>query len=491
MGSNGKNEENKTQQAKKVFISYSHDTVEHKRRVLELSDRLRDGGINADIDQYLNGTPRQTWPRWMLDQIDWADYVLCVCTETYYRRFRGHEGPETGKGVDWEGAVITQEIYDTKNRTIKFVPVVFNLSDKQFIPEPLSGRTSYVLNTEDEYESLYDFLLDQSGILPRPLGTPKIKERQQIERTKFEDARPYSQQPTGEEKESSNKSYVTFNDDREIKEIVSKNIHEILDNEVMKCVEQALKSCIESKSNKPVTRVSDALVDLPVLDALVNLENALKKCFNFLSIREADKGIIRCQWQASVDIFGWLLLLTVSPEWRIKHKSIFQEKKTLNFKLSVNDEHSSEIVVSSLLEKPSCLSRNKSNSFDKSCNFLVELGIDKSDIAEQLAKAIYRAFYKTNKDEKVKSGYLVDLRAKLRAQNYRNEHRYIAVDVSEDQNPLNDPGVYQRLIELLPELNLIYLGAKDTDLDVLLIPEPDVLENIELFLAKRPQIEGV
>jgi hypothetical protein len=29
----------------------------------------------------------------MLDQLDWAEFVLVVCTETYYRRFRGHEKP--------------------------------------------------------------------------------------------------------------------------------------------------------------------------------------------------------------------------------------------------------------------------------------------------------------------------------------------------------------------------------------------------------------
>lgn len=34
----------------KVFISYSHDTVEHQERVLGLADRLRADGIDAEID---------------------------------------------------------------------------------------------------------------------------------------------------------------------------------------------------------------------------------------------------------------------------------------------------------------------------------------------------------------------------------------------------------------------------------------------------------
>ena len=108
----------------KVFISYSHDSAEHREKVLALSERLRADGIETLLDQYVNGSPPEGWPRWMLNQLDAATFVLVVCTETYYRRFRGHEQPGKGRGVDWEGALITQEIYDGRSRTLKFVPVV-------------------------------------------------------------------------------------------------------------------------------------------------------------------------------------------------------------------------------------------------------------------------------------------------------------------------------------------------------------------------------
>src|SRR3984957_18886409 len=103
--------------APKVFISYSHDSAEHARRVLGLAERLRADGVDAQLDQYLAGTPEEGWPRWMLNRLDWADFVLVVCTETYYRRFRGHELRGTGKGADWEGNLITLEIYNKKSRT--------------------------------------------------------------------------------------------------------------------------------------------------------------------------------------------------------------------------------------------------------------------------------------------------------------------------------------------------------------------------------------
>jgi hypothetical protein len=155
---------------KQVFISYSHDSAEHREKVLGLAERLRQDGLDAQLDQYVNGTPEQGWPRWMLDQFDTAGFVLVVCTETYYRRFRGHEVPGRGKGVNWEGALITQEIYDAQSRTVKFVPVMLSANQERFIPEPLRGRTHYELTSEGHYQEMYRFLLGQAGIEPSPLG---------------------------------------------------------------------------------------------------------------------------------------------------------------------------------------------------------------------------------------------------------------------------------------------------------------------------------
>ena len=45
----------------KVFLSYSHDSDEHVRRVLGLSQRLREDGVDAWVDQYENGSPEEGW----------------------------------------------------------------------------------------------------------------------------------------------------------------------------------------------------------------------------------------------------------------------------------------------------------------------------------------------------------------------------------------------------------------------------------------------
>jgi hypothetical protein len=168
----------------KVFISYSHDSVQHKERVLRFTQRLRKDGIDAQIDQYVGGRPPGGWPRWMFDKLDWADFVLLICTETYYRRFRGHEGPDIGKGADWEGQLITLEIYNSKSRATKFVPVIFESGDRGFIPEPLSDQF-YLLDSEDRYRELYGVLTGQAGAPLAELGPAIEMPKKEVEPLTF------------------------------------------------------------------------------------------------------------------------------------------------------------------------------------------------------------------------------------------------------------------------------------------------------------------
>ncbi len=100
----------------RVFISYSHDSREHCRRVLEFAQQLRRDGIAAELDQF-HETEHETelvhWPRWCEDQMreESADFVLCICTAEYRRRVEGRVAADAGKGVFWEGTFIYNELY--------------------------------------------------------------------------------------------------------------------------------------------------------------------------------------------------------------------------------------------------------------------------------------------------------------------------------------------------------------------------------------------
>jgi tetratricopeptide (TPR) repeat protein len=194
--------------SKRIFFSYSHDSDAHRDRVLALSERLRWDGVETLLDQYVNGSPEQGWARWMLDQLDAADAVLVVCSEAYYRRFRGHEQPGKGKGADWEGALITQEIYDDRSRTLKFVPVFLTDTVESWIPEPLRALTYYELTSREGYEDLYDFLLGRAGVQPGPLGPIKPKPPRQVAALRFDQPRTASAaDPAGDPTESAVEIY--------------------------------------------------------------------------------------------------------------------------------------------------------------------------------------------------------------------------------------------------------------------------------------------
>jgi hypothetical protein len=136
---------------KKVFVSYAQAPEEHKQRVAELVAALRAAGLSVLFDQDVTSPqgPPEGWPQWMLDQIEQADWVLVVCNETYYRRFRGREEPGRGLGARWEGAIIGQALYNDGMLNRKFIPVLLGDDETTaHIPEPLRGATYYRLPAE-------------------------------------------------------------------------------------------------------------------------------------------------------------------------------------------------------------------------------------------------------------------------------------------------------------------------------------------------------
>ncbi|GAK61110.1 SEFIR domain protein [Candidatus Vecturithrix granuli] len=144
----------------KVFISYSHDSSEHAARVLALADRLIQDGLDCILDQY-EGDPSEGWPLWMDRQIEQADYVLMIYTETYHNRVMGKEQAGIGRGVKWESVLTYNHIYTNDSLNTKFIPVLFAPGDFCHIPRPLQGSTYYCLNSEEGYDQLYWRLTDQ------------------------------------------------------------------------------------------------------------------------------------------------------------------------------------------------------------------------------------------------------------------------------------------------------------------------------------------
>src|ERR1044071_5828470 len=110
-----------TNQSPHVFISYSHDSDSHVQRVVSLANSLRSDGVDAQLDRSIEAPP-EGWPRWVDHQIADADFIVCVCSAQYRTSFEGRNDPQKGLGVNQEGFLIQQDLYDHGNRSERYIP---------------------------------------------------------------------------------------------------------------------------------------------------------------------------------------------------------------------------------------------------------------------------------------------------------------------------------------------------------------------------------
>ena len=154
----------------RVFISYSHDSEAHKQQVLDFATKLRTNGVDVELDAWVNGTPEQSWPNWMLDEIEKADFVLVVCTKSYYQRARNKAPKDEGKGVKWEALIGSNLIYHNDSLNRKMVPVLMGEAEIEVIPEWIRGHTLYAINDETHYQKLLRYLINQPEYIKPDLG---------------------------------------------------------------------------------------------------------------------------------------------------------------------------------------------------------------------------------------------------------------------------------------------------------------------------------
>ena len=153
----------------KVFISYSHDSIEHRNNILQIAQNLRKEGFNCSLDSYAKDLCTG-WQTWMRDQIIKSDFVIMVFTLSYYNCFTKQKDCQ-GKGVSFESEIITQELYDSPGKNNKYIPTITDNGSPKNIPSKLRQYNYYSLPSQ--YENLYRHLSNQPLIKPEKIG--KIK----------------------------------------------------------------------------------------------------------------------------------------------------------------------------------------------------------------------------------------------------------------------------------------------------------------------------
>ena len=149
----------------KVFISYSHDTLEHKHWVLKLAVDLRTNGVDAIIDQW-GLSPGDDIPTFMEQGLSSADRVVVVCSERYVHRANSGQG-----GVGYEKMIVTAELIENLG-TKKFIPIVRN-GGTPAVPIFLGYRLYIDFEEDSKYPSMLEALLREIFDVPDP-GKPPI-----------------------------------------------------------------------------------------------------------------------------------------------------------------------------------------------------------------------------------------------------------------------------------------------------------------------------
>ncbi len=138
--------------APQVFISYSHDSKEHKAWVTKLATDLRGNGVDVILDGW-DLAPGQDVALFMQRGVASSERVIMICSEDYVNKADGAAG-----GVGYERLIITSEVVENID-TKKFIPIVRGNATSLKIPRFIGPRLYIDFTRDEDYLHNFDQLL--------------------------------------------------------------------------------------------------------------------------------------------------------------------------------------------------------------------------------------------------------------------------------------------------------------------------------------------
>jgi hypothetical protein len=150
-----------------VFVSYSHDSEEHKAWVLRLATDLRKNAVDTTLDRW-DLSLGQDIATFMQRSITESNRVILLYTETYVKKAEAGSG-----GVCYERLIVTAELVQNID-TKKFIPVIRNNPGANKVPRFLGARFHIDFSIDAEYPAnltqLLREILGVPSIIKPPLG---------------------------------------------------------------------------------------------------------------------------------------------------------------------------------------------------------------------------------------------------------------------------------------------------------------------------------
>lgn len=163
--------ETNNEEVETVFISYSWDSEDHKKWVLELANRLVEEGVNVILDRY-ELRPGKSLPHFVETSIKKADRIVIIFTPNYKLKAEKRAG-----GVGYEYSIMNSELYKNQTNNERIIPVLRDGNSTDSIPEFMQQYIHIDMRNDENYETSYTDLLreiyDEPEIIKPEIGNKR------------------------------------------------------------------------------------------------------------------------------------------------------------------------------------------------------------------------------------------------------------------------------------------------------------------------------
>ncbi|MBI4792408.1 MAG: trypsin-like peptidase domain-containing protein [Deltaproteobacteria bacterium] len=242
-----------------------------------------------------------------------------------------------------------------------------------------------------------------------------------------------------------------------------------------------------SEAAGPDAETSAWLCQGDLVESVDLLHEATKECLAKLADDGVREDALQAMWQGAVNVLGWLVLLSVDHEWVRQHgSSLTNGNAEVRFVVPCSTGAGLETLVARIgAKEPARFTFDPGGAEvigqHRISGSAVEAGWDIGSCAEEIKKRIYRRIHNATPPHPFTQQHTKELNAILKRKGSRGENHYLSIPVTEENNPLQDPEVYQMLMQELTGLRLVYFGTGDGE-GVLLLSEVDLFALVYEFL---------
>lgn len=158
-----------------AFITWAHGDADWQRVMAKFAFRLREFGIDADVDLFHADDQAVNWATYGVSAIESVNFVLIAASPAYRERWEGTNDPHTGAGAAREANALKalfDRDQDAFRRRVKVV--LLPGSDPEDVPTELFSATTrfpFASLDAEAFEPLLRTLTGQPAFPVPPVGT--------------------------------------------------------------------------------------------------------------------------------------------------------------------------------------------------------------------------------------------------------------------------------------------------------------------------------